>query len=109
MNSGTKSYSAQVTNTVVDVDGKHNRFSLLDMGNAGASISYLQVFNRPASAVVLGTTTPIFSFLIPASGGRVIPLANVANLGGDGFSIAVTGGRADATAPSAPADINIIR
>ena len=107
--SGMKAYSGLVTNTVVDVEIVGScRFALLDMGNPGASISYLQVFNRPAASVTLGTTAPLLSFLIPATGGRVVPLAAPAILGGSGFSIAVTGGRSDATAPAASNAINII-
>ena len=104
-----KAYSAALTNTVVDIEIVGNcRFSLLDMGNNNAVASYVQMFNRPASTIVLGTTPPFLSFFVPISGGRVVALGTIQDLGGDGFSLAATTTRAGSTSPVSAVDVNII-
>lgn len=104
-----KSYTAALTNTVVDIEIVGNcRFSLIDMGNANAAVSYVQIFNRPASAVTLGTTSPLLSFFVPANGGRVVSFGTIQDLGGDGFSLAATTMRAGSSAPVSSVDVNVI-
>lgn len=104
-----KAYSVALTNTVVDIEIVGNcRFSLLDMGNNNVAASYVQIFNRPAASIVLGTTPPFLSFFVPISGGRVVALGTIQDLGGDGFSIVATTTRAGSTAPVNAIDVNII-
>lgn len=103
-----KAYSNSLTNTVVNVESVGNcRFGLMDVGNGNAAASYVQIFNRPAASITLGTTAPLMSFYIPANGGRVIPLGDIYDFGGDGFSIAATTTRAGNAAPIATVDVNI--
>src|SRR3990172_2524539 len=103
-----KAYSAAITNTVVNIEIVGNcRFGLMDVGNGNAAASYVQIFNRPAASVVLGTTPPLHSYFIPANGGRVIAFGLVLDFGGDGFSIAATTTRAGSTAPVASVDVNV--
>jgi hypothetical protein len=103
-----KAYSASLTNTVVNIEIVGNcRYALMDVGNGNAAASYIQVFNRPAASVTLGTTAPLHSYYIPANGGRVIAFGNVLDFGGDGFSIAATTTRAGSTAPVATVDVNV--
>lgn len=103
-----KAYSATITNTVVNVEIVGNcRFSLMDMGNNNAAASYVQIFNRPAADVALGTTPPLHSYFVPANGGRVIAFGTIHDFGGDGFSIAATTTRSGSTAPAATVDVNV--
>ena len=102
-----KAYSAAVTNTVVNVDGTSCRFCWFDIGNTNAAVAYVQVFNRVAANVTLGTTVPILSLEVPASSGRVVANGNIMNFGGDGFSIAATTTRGGNTALGSSVDINI--
>lgn len=102
-------YQVAISNTVTDVPGAGNcRFALMDIGNNNAAVSFVQVFNRAAANITLGTTAPLLTFEIPANSGRTIPLGVLANLGGDGFSIAGTTGRANSTAPATALDVNIL-
>ena len=104
----TKAYSNSITNTVVNIELVGDcRFCLVDVGNGDAAASYVQVFNRPAASITLGTTLPFMSFFIPANGGRVIALGAICDFGGDGFSIAATTTRTGLTAPVATVDVNI--
>jgi hypothetical protein len=104
----SKAFTAAVTNTVVNVEiVGHCRFMLMDVGNENATFQYVQIFNRPAASITLGTTAPMMSFFIPASGGRVIALGASCDFGGDGFSIAGTTTRAGNTAPGVALPVNI--
>lgn len=105
-----KAYTGAVTNTVVDVDSTNCAFLMIDIGNTNASVVYVQVFNRAAANVTLGTTNPLLTIEVPASSGRVFTCGRRVNLGGDGFSIAATAGRSNATSPGATAvDVNVLR
>jgi hypothetical protein len=102
-----RGYTNAVTNTVIDVDGKKCRFCWFDIGNRNATVAYVQVFNRPAASVTLGTTTPLLSIETPATAGRVVALGIMMDFGGDGFSIAATTERANAVALASAVDVNI--
>ena len=104
-----KAYTAAITNTVVDVDTTDCRFCWFDIGNVNATVAYVQVFNRPAANVTLGTTVPILSIEVPATSGRVVANGITMNFGGDGFSIAATTARGGNSALASSVDVNIAR
>jgi hypothetical protein len=103
-----KAYSGAVSNTKVAVDGTRCRFSVIDIGNNNAAVSFLQVFNLASGDVTVGTTTPLMTIEIPANSGKVIAPGCLVDLGGSGFTIAGTTGRANSTAPSTALDVNIM-
>ncbi len=97
-------YNGALTNTVVDVHpaAPGNLYGFLFDNNTGSADVFIQVFNKAAADVTLGTTVPDFTYRIPAG----------AILGKDpqefalyhysvGFSMACTAGRTNATAPGA--------
>ena len=102
-----KAYSNSITATVVNVDTTSCRFCWFDIGNVNATVVYVQIFNRPAANVTLGTTAPLLSIEVPATSGRVVSSGILMNFGGDGFSIATTTLRAGLTAPVSTVDVNI--
>lgn len=102
-----RAYSNSITATVVAVDTGSCRFCWFDIGNVNATVAYVQIFNRPAANVTLGTTAPLLSIEVPASSGRVVASGILMNFGGDGFSIAATTTRTGLTALVSTVDVNI--
>jgi hypothetical protein len=75
--------------------------------NANSSVAYVQFFNAQASAVTLGTTTPIYSLGIPATSGANIPAGLLGINHSTAICIAITTTRAGSTGPSSTVDYNI--
>ena len=96
-----------VSNSAVDIfSGAGNLYGFFVENNASAAI-YIQIFDKPASQVVLGIDTPVMSFKVPGDqsfGRDAMPhaLRHFENA----CSVAVTAGRTDATAPAAGATVH---
>jgi hypothetical protein len=104
----TQAYSGAVNATKVVVDDNRCRFRVIDIGNNNAAVSFLQIFNLATAGVTVGTTTPLMTIEIPANSGKVIAPGELVDLGGSGFVIAGTTGRANSTNPSTALDVNIM-
>ena len=55
-----------LTNTAVSVKATSGNLFGVECFNASAAVAYIQIFNTASGSVVLGTTTPIESYGIPA-------------------------------------------
>ena len=69
--------------------------------NPNASAVFVQVFALPAAQVVPGTTPPVLSFGIPASGGANLEISNGAVMAG-GMSFLASASYNGATGPATP-------
>jgi hypothetical protein len=93
---GAIPFSAEVVGAAVDVKPPRSDggtvITMLHGGkllNKNAAVAYLQVFDKPAANVVLGTTAP--KFYIPLGANEGMNLADVAvRFEGTGFSVAAT-------------------
>lgn len=100
-------YSAQVAGTVLELaaSGPQRLRSVVVLNTTGA-VAYLQVFNKVAASVTIGTTTPTLSIGLPASSAMALSLPEEGwNVGGTGLSLAGTTARTGAT--GAAIDVNI--
>ncbi len=81
-------FNDAVAGTVVDVKTTAGWLLGLSLVNTTGDDAYLQVFNKPAADVVIGTTAAAFCLRVPAGAGAAmsVPL----ELGGTGISIAGT-------------------
>lgn len=88
MGSAVVFYNDAVAGAAVAVKTAAGRLNGIAVCNTTAAVAYLQVFNKAAADVVLGTTVPVASFRIPASSSRdiAIPL----DIDGAGISVAGT-------------------
>lgn len=97
-NSGSKVYSGTASSTKAGLrDGSSVTVYGLELLNKESAVSYLQIFNRPAASVTVGTTVPIASIGLPASGGCTLSFPMGWIVGGDGFTIASTTTRTGST------------
>lgn len=77
----TPFFSDTVGGTVVDVPSDSNRIWLLRLVNTTAAAAYLQIFNRPASLVTLGTTVASWVIRLGANESATIPIPDAVTLG----------------------------
>lgn len=63
----TPYFDGDADNTVQTIKASGGQLYALEVQNPNATAAYLQLFD--ASAPVVGTTTPVQSFYVPASGG----------------------------------------
>lgn len=83
-------YSDAVT-TVQQVKASRGQIYNLKVINTTAAAAYLQVFFKPAAAVVLGTTAPDMVVPLAASESTVVPMDIPAGIGGAGTGISIAG------------------
>ena len=97
-------FSASIS-TITNVDAtNHVTIGVMTLLNTTAAVAYLQFFNRAASNVWIGNTSPTWSIGLPANAGLVQSIPKGIYLGGDGLSIVGTTGRTNITA--AQIDVN---
>ncbi|MEM4413044.1 MAG: hypothetical protein QXD59_02080 [Candidatus Caldarchaeum sp.] len=65
-------FFANVGSTPIEVSGVGCHIVCIELTNPGASLAYLQVFNRRASGVTLGTTAPDFVASAVAGGNKTV-------------------------------------
>ena len=76
-----------------------------DFINTGGQVAYVQVFD--ATAVTLGTTTPLQSKYVPANGGSWEEKFPFGVAFANGLIVAATSGPTNAAAPAAGINANI--
>jgi hypothetical protein len=95
-------YRLALTNTVVDVSLTRTNFYGFLFENNHTAVVYVQVFNKVAADVVLGTTVPDRTFQVPASASFGKDATDFPLIYCDvGMSIACTATRSGAGAPGA--------
>lgn len=96
-------YVESLSNSVVEITSKRANLFGFAIENNSSSPIYLQIFDKPASQVTLGTTVPIDTWLVsgPAAGRDPQPHA-LYHLP-EGFSVAVTASRGSSSAPASDA------
>lgn len=103
----TSVYSGSPAGTVLAISSRRCVFSSIQFLNTTAAVGYLQIFNLPAASVTIGTTAPVASFGVPASGSVFVSFPNGGWIvGGSGCSVAGTTSRAGST--GAAQDTNIV-
>jgi hypothetical protein len=96
--SGSKVFSGTASSTKAGLaDGMGSTVYAINLINNEAAKSYVQIFNLPAASVTVGTTAPLVSIGLPASGGLTLSFPRGWILGGSGFTIASTTTRAGST------------
>jgi hypothetical protein len=102
-------FSAQVTAPETDIESRNDvpvTLRYLVILNTTVAVAYLQLFNKPASAVTLGSTAPTLSIGLPASSAMVFPVPESGLfMGGGGLCAAGTTTRTGST--GAALDINL--
>lgn len=84
-------FNDAVAGTVVQVKGNGPaRLKALRLVNTTAAAAYLQVFDKMATAVTLGTTAPKFAVRLAANETLVLALLQYIEVGGTGLSLAGT-------------------
>lgn len=101
-------YQGAVDEVAVQVSGEKANLYGFEVENNGASDVYLQVFDKLAVDVTVGTTTPDYTFRIPASSNfgkdsQQFPL----HYHGTGVTIAVTATRTGSGAPASDATVQM--
>lgn len=67
----------------------------LNAFNSGAGVAYVKIYNKGASAPVVGTDTPIAVLPVPAAGSAWLDIARAGLTCPNGIGLAITGGAAD--------------
>lgn len=100
-------FNGAVSNTVVDIKASAGAILAYLRLISGATAAFLQMFNKPAAQVTLGTTVPAWVVQLAASQDLTIvnglvqlPQLGLLNLGGSGLSIAWTTTSSGSTAPA---------
>ncbi len=88
MSKVNKLFSAAVSGTKVELSATGLAIGGYHIVNLTASLNYIQVFNKPAANVTVGSTVPYFSIPLPASGGATLYLGGLAM--SNGLTIACT-------------------
>lgn len=103
---GNAIHTSSITNTVTQVKSSLGQVYGWHIFNPNAATVYVQFFNTANGSVTLGTTTPVISIGIPASGAiqAVWPIGLGFNTA---INVAVTTTRAGSTAPASSVDLNI--
>ena len=65
-----------ISGTPIEIYGSQKRFYGYLLNNNDASARWVQIFFRPSSGIVLGTTAPDMTVLMPASGSVALELEN---------------------------------
>jgi hypothetical protein len=106
MNYSTKTFSAQVDETVTDVDTDlYPVVTQMVLGNTTSAPAYVQWFFKAASEVTLGTTPPDKVTPLLADGGLSLDLADGWKVPGTGLSVACTTGRTNSTGAAVDVDL----
>jgi len=102
-------YTAAVNASKVEISATPCNFFGFEVENNDTAEVFLQVFNKAAAAVTVGTTAPDFVYRIPASSNFGKDAQNIAlDHFSVGMTIAVTAVRGtDATAPGAAASVHV--
>lgn len=104
---GWSPYKASaLTNSAVTVKGSAGNLGGYHCYNPAAAVTYIQIYDT-SGAVTVGTTTPVLSFGIPASGGGNLEFVNGVNFANAIKAAATTTGTGG-TAPATAAECNFL-
>lgn len=104
---GWSPYKASaLTNSAVTVKASAGNLGGYHCLNAAAAITYIQIFDT-SGAVTLGTTTPVLSFGLPASGAGNLEFSNGVNFA-NAIKVAATTTAGGSTAPATAMDCNFL-
>lgn len=103
---GTDYQNGALTNTVQTIKPSAGTVWNYKLSNPGAAATTFEVFGQPATAVTLGTTTPIFHMTLQAGQSANIQL-NPGYFGSTGLSCAAVASYNGATAPSTAMDVSV--
>jgi len=92
-------YNAALSNTKIEVSDFECNFYGFVLYNAGSAVTFLQVFDKDADDVTVGTTIPDVAYPIPAGGGLDQPVIVPIRHMGVGFTVAATTTATGSTAP----------
>jgi len=101
------SFTGALSTTVTSVKSSAGQLYGWFIGNPNASIAYVQIFNTASGSVTLGTTAPIMSLMIPASGSANVEYNNGIAYG-TAISIAATTTYNGSTAPGTGLVVNVM-
>lgn len=104
---GNSMYTGALTNTAVAVDASAGQVYGYYFYNSNSSVCYIQFYNTAQGSVSVGTTTPVLSLGIPATGGANVAFPNGLAFG-TAITIAATTTRANGSACSNSIDANVI-
>lgn len=99
-------YTGSITNTAVAVDASAGTLWGYYFYNPNASACYVQFWNTAQGSVTVGTTAPILSLAIPATGAANVQFA-VGHAFSTAITIAATTARAGGTACGSNIDANV--
>lgn len=104
---GWSPYKASaLTNSAVTVKGSAGNLGGYHCYNPAAAVTYIQIYDT-SGAVTVGTTTPVLSFGIPASGGGNLEFVNGVNFA-NAIKVAATTTGTGGTAPATAAECNFL-
>lgn len=99
-------YDASVSNVKETLfTGKGNLFGFVAENTHATAAAYLQLFDKTAANVTLGTTAPDHTFFLPANSTLALLPDYALRYFATGCVYAVTAGRTDALVPSAACTI----
>lgn len=87
-NPGAPFFNDAVAATAVELKASAGTLAGLAVANKTAAVAYLQIFNKPAADVIVGTTVPVIAIRLAANESRQFPFP--LELGGTGISAAGT-------------------
>jgi hypothetical protein len=96
------SYISAATTNATSVKASAGTVYSIDLSNANAAVRWFKLYNK-ASAPTVGTDTPVFRALIPASGGRTISFPNGLTFS-TGIAFALVTGAADSNTSAVAAN-----
>lgn len=100
------SKQSALSTTVQTVKGSAGNLGGYHCLNAAAAVTYIQIFDT-SGAVTLGTTTPVLSFGIPASGAGNLEFSNGINFA-NAIKVAATTTAGGSSAPATAMDCNFL-
>ncbi len=96
------SYISGASTNATNVKGSAGTVYSIDLSNVNASVRWFKMFNK-ATAPTVGSDTPVFRALIPATGGRTIAFPHGLSFS-TGIGFCLTTGAADSNTGAVAAD-----
>ena len=98
--------NTSVSNTAIAVDANGGVLYSLVVYNPNASVEWVQLFNAATANVTVGTTTPVASYPVAASGSTVVLINDIGIGFSAAISIATTTTATGGTAPGSALTVN---
>lgn len=101
----TTYFNSALTNTPIQIRVGSSAVTGFEFQNPNSTNAYVQIFDTIRGGVTLGTTVPLFSFLVPGNGAQDKPLMNLPYI--NGLVIAATTTATGSTAPTSALVVNL--